>query len=72
LAEPQLEALRLFTLEVLATTGAVTDAAMRDFLVAGYTARNALEVVLSLGTYTISTLANRMTKAPARRGSLTV
>jgi hypothetical protein len=30
----------------------------------GYTIRNALEVVLGVGTYTMSTLANRMTQAP--------
>jgi len=30
----------------------------------GYTAQNALEVVLGIGAYTMSTLANRMTRAP--------
>jgi hypothetical protein len=30
----------------------------------GYTPRNALEVVLGIGAYTMSTLANRMTGAP--------
>ena len=30
----------------------------------GYTLRNALEVVLGIGTYTMSTFANRLTSAP--------
>ena len=40
------------------------EAALRDFLAGGYTAQNALEVVLGIGTYTMSTLANRLTGAP--------
>lgn len=40
------------------------DATLQSFLAHGYTARNALEVVLGIGTYTMSTLANRMTGAP--------
>jgi AhpD family alkylhydroperoxidase len=61
---PELEAVRLFTLEVLATAGAVDPAALDAFLGHGYTQQNALEVVLGIGTYTISTLANRLTGAP--------
>ncbi|HEY2305116.1 MAG TPA: hypothetical protein VGI05_04470 [Streptosporangiaceae bacterium] len=38
--------------------------ALEAFLGHGYTARNALDVVLGIGAYTMSTLANRMTKAP--------
>ena len=34
------------------------------FLTSGYTSQNALEVVLGVGTYTMSTLANRLTRAP--------
>ena len=37
--------------------------ALRDFLARGYTTQNALEVVLGIGTYTMSTLANRLTGA---------
>jgi hypothetical protein len=40
------------------------DAALGEFLAHGYTPRNALEVVLGIGTYTMSTLANRLTQAP--------
>ena len=37
---------------------------MRDFQLHGYTSQNALEVVLGIGEYTLSTFANRMTGAP--------
>ncbi|MCS7479305.1 carboxymuconolactone decarboxylase family protein [Umezawaea endophytica] len=60
-----LEAIRTFTLEVLRTAGEVDDDTLTAFLEAGYTHRNALEVVLGIGAYTMSTLANRMTAAPA-------
>ncbi|WP_158839899.1 carboxymuconolactone decarboxylase family protein [Saccharothrix deserti] len=64
LHEDRLEAVRLFTLEVLATAGAVDSEALDSFTAHGYTPQNALEVVMGIGTYTLSTLANRMTGAP--------
>lgn len=64
LVDPRLEALRVFTLDVLATAGGVSDDAVRAFVAHGYTLRNALEVVLGIGAYTVSTFANRMTSAP--------
>jgi AhpD family alkylhydroperoxidase len=64
LPDPRLEAIRVFATVVLDTSGDVGDDALRAFLSAGYTPRNALEVVLGIGAYTISTLANRLTKAP--------
>ncbi|WP_326706214.1 carboxymuconolactone decarboxylase family protein [Streptomyces cyaneofuscatus] len=64
LPDERLEAVSRFTLEVLASAGAVDDAALRDFLSYGYTEQNALEVVLGIGAYTLSTLANRLTGAP--------
>ena len=63
-ADQRLEAIRLFTLQVLDTAGDVGDDALRAFLASGYTRQNALEVVLGIGTYTMSTLANRLTGAP--------
>ena len=54
----------MFTLRVLDTAGDVGDDALRAFLASGYTGQNALEVVLGIGTYTMSTLANRLTGAP--------
>jgi AhpD family alkylhydroperoxidase len=64
LADKRLEAIRVFTLRVLDTTGDVGEQALRAFLTSGYTRQNALEVVLGIGTYTMSTLANRLTGAP--------
>lgn len=63
LNDPRLESVRQFTLRVLATTGEVPEPEIKEFLAAGYTTRNALEVVLGIGTYTMSTLANRMVRA---------
>jgi len=57
-------AVQEFTLDVIAAAGAVSEESLRAFLGHGYTAQNALEVVLGIGAYTMSTLANRMTRAP--------
>jgi AhpD family alkylhydroperoxidase len=64
LDDERLAAVRAFTLRALETTGDVGDEAVRDFYAHGYTPQNALEVVLGIGTYTMSTLANRLTGAP--------
>jgi AhpD family alkylhydroperoxidase len=64
LADQRLDAVRVFTLQVLDTAGDVGDDALRAFLASGYTRQSALEVVLGIGTYTMSTLANRLTGAP--------
>ncbi|WP_153414787.1 carboxymuconolactone decarboxylase family protein [Nocardia macrotermitis] len=63
LPDNRLEALRTFTLAALATTGNVDDHTLTTFLAHGYTERNALEVVLGIGTYTMSTFANRLIRA---------
>jgi AhpD family alkylhydroperoxidase len=64
LADQRLDAIRMFTLRVLDTAGDVGDDALRAFLASGFTRQNALEVVLGIGTYTMSTLANRLTDPP--------
>lgn len=64
LPDERLETVRRFTLAVLDSAGAVDDATLRDFLAHGYTEQNALEVVLGIGAYTLSALANRLTGAP--------
>ena len=61
---PRLEALRRFALTTFATTGDVPAADLEAFLAAGYTPRQALEVVLGIGAYTLSTFANRLVAAP--------
>ncbi|SCG47429.1 carboxymuconolactone decarboxylase family protein [Micromonospora inositola] len=62
--DARLAALRRFTLAVLDHRGAVPDAQLAAFLDAGWQPRHALDVVLGVGTYTISTFANRLTDAP--------
>ncbi|MGC4877480.1 carboxymuconolactone decarboxylase family protein [Micromonospora sp. DT43] len=64
LPELRLEALRRFTLAVMEHRGAVPDDQLDDFLAAGYQPRHALDVVLGVGAYTISTFTNRLTRAP--------
>ena len=63
LSDQKAERIRRFTLKAIETTGAVSDEDLDDFLKAGYTRRNALEVILGIGTYTMSTFANRLVKA---------
>ena len=62
--DERLAAVQVFTTQVLDTAGSVSDEALDAFLAHGFTTRNALEVVLGIGAYTMSTLANRMTQAP--------
>lgn len=64
LGEERLEAVRVFTLRVLDTAGEAGDESLAAFLGHGFTRRNALEIVLGIGAYTLSTLANRLTGAP--------
>ncbi|MFG1881168.1 carboxymuconolactone decarboxylase family protein [Micromonospora sp. NPDC049102] len=64
LPERRLEALRQFTLAVLKHRGAVPDDQLDAFLGAGYQPGQALDVVLGVGAYTMSTFANRLTRAP--------
>jgi AhpD family alkylhydroperoxidase len=64
LPDARLDAVRRFTLRALDTAGDVGDEALGDFLARGYTPQNALEVILGIATYTLSTLANRLTRAP--------
>jgi AhpD family alkylhydroperoxidase len=61
--DQKLEAIRTFSLQLVASTGAVTDEELAAFLAHGYTPRNALEVVLGIGTYTMSTFGNRLVRA---------
>lgn len=71
LDDAKLEALAEFTRKVLEGRGQVADAATRSFLAAGYTTRHALETVLAVGVYAMTTYANRLTKAaldPAFQG----
>jgi AhpD family alkylhydroperoxidase len=64
LPDERLRAVRDFTLTALATAGDVPDDDLDAFVAAGFTTRQALEVVLGIGAYTLSTFANRLTRAP--------
>ena len=64
LADPRLAALRRFTRALIASRGDVPDDERAEFLAAGFTARHALDVVLGVATYTLSTYANRLVRAP--------
>ncbi|HWZ91158.1 MAG TPA: carboxymuconolactone decarboxylase family protein [Polyangiaceae bacterium] len=64
LESPRLEALRGFILALLERTGDVGSEAWRAFLAAGYDRAAALDVVLGISAYTLTTFANRLTEAP--------
>lgn len=61
--DPKLAALARFVRAAHQRAGDVDAAAWTDFLAAGYTRTQALEVVLGLGAYTLSTFGNRLTGA---------
>ncbi|MET0792011.1 MAG: carboxymuconolactone decarboxylase family protein [Polyangiaceae bacterium] len=64
LESPRLEAVRVFTLALLDRKGDVGDDVWRQFLAAGFDRAAALEIVLGVATYTLTTFANRLTQAP--------
>ncbi len=67
-ADAGLAALQRFVHAVMDTAGGVTDEQLTAFTDAGFDRAQALEVVLGIGAYTLSTFANRMTQAePAGR-----
>lgn len=45
------------------SAGGVSDEQLAAFADAGFTSRQALDVVLGVGAYTLSTYANRLTRA---------
>jgi AhpD family alkylhydroperoxidase len=58
--DARLEALHVFTTKVVASRGFATDADIDTFLAAGFTRRNVLEVVLGVGTKTLSNYTNHI------------
>lgn len=63
LEDPYLEAMRSFVGALFAAYGDVSTDTLQAFLAAGYTKEQALEVVLVIGIYTMSTFANRLVGA---------
>ena len=64
IADPKLEALRLFTIVMHDTRGWPTDEAVQAFLTAGYTKQTMLEVVLGISYKTISNYTNHLAQTP--------
>jgi AhpD family alkylhydroperoxidase len=62
LSDRRLEALRSFVLALVEHHGDVPERVWTDFREAGYTHQQALELVMGVGVYTITTLANRLTE----------
>lgn len=60
----RLAALAAFVRSVMAHRGEVPAAGWEPFLAAGFTTEQALEVVLGVAAYTLTTFANRLTGAP--------
>lgn len=64
LADAKLEALRRFTHATLTRHGRVDDETWAAFTAAGYGETHALDVVLGIGLYVLSTTTNILTDAP--------
>jgi alkylhydroperoxidase family enzyme len=60
LADPKLEALRSFTRELLQKQGHIGDQRLAAFLAAGYTNRQALEVLIGLAAKLLSNYTNAL------------
>ena len=64
LADPRLEALREFTRSLVATRGYPAPEVVQKFQAAGFTERNALEVILGIGQKTLSNYTNHLAHTP--------
>ena len=64
LADPKLEALRLFSEQVNQTKGWPAEEDVQAFLNAGYTQQNILEVILGTSLKVLSNYTNHVTKTP--------
>lgn len=62
--DPALDALVRFVEQLMACRGHVSDAELQAFFDAGFQQRHALDVVVGVAAYTLSTFANRLTRAP--------
>ena len=62
--DPKLDTLAKFTIAVINTKGRVGDEALADFLEAGYTHENALDVVLGVSLATLCNYANNLANTP--------
>lgn len=63
LADPRLETLRAFIVDAVARHGDVTPEVWSRFREAGYSHEQALDVMLGISVYTLTTFANRLTES---------
>lgn len=61
-SEPKLKVLQLFTYAAMRNRGAVSYDIQQGFFDAGFTARNALEILFLIGTYTLSNFSKALTQ----------
>ncbi|MGB8698910.1 MAG: carboxymuconolactone decarboxylase family protein [Thermosynechococcaceae cyanobacterium] len=64
LADPKLQALRLFTQRMIEARGWVNDQAIEEFLAVGYTKQQVLEVILGIAVKIIHNYTNHIAKTP--------
>jgi alkylhydroperoxidase family enzyme len=64
LPDPKLEALRSFVVDVVRSRGRVSDKRIEEFLSAGYSRQNVLEVVFAVAMKTLSNYVNHMAETP--------
>jgi uncharacterized peroxidase-related enzyme len=64
IADPKLEALRSFATKLVRERGWASDADVQEFLRAGYSRANVLEVILGIGLKTISNYTNHIAETP--------
>lgn len=67
LADPKLEALRSFTADMVNSRGRVSDDRIQEFLNAGYTRQNVLEVIFAVAMKTLSNYTNNLAETPVDR-----
>ena len=64
LTDPKLQALRLFTQRAIAARGWLEDREIEEFLAAGYTKQQVLEVILGIAVKIIHNYTNHIAKTP--------
>jgi alkylhydroperoxidase family enzyme len=64
LADPKLQALRLFTQRMIEARGWVDDREIEEFLATGYTKQQVLEVILGIAVKIIHNYTNHIAKTP--------
>ncbi|MBE9006942.1 carboxymuconolactone decarboxylase family protein [Fortiea sp. LEGE XX443] len=64
LEDPKLESLRQFTKSLILNRGKIAEAELKAFFVAGYSAQQALEVILGIAVKTMSNYTNSISGTP--------